>query len=73
MCMDDVTKQSFYQVHLYVRPPVLYLLELLLDFVCLEQDKFDLVYMTELDPFWAENEQERHFKSSLDSFWRSYC
>ena len=54
--MDDGTKQSFYQVHLYVYP-VLYLLELLLDFVCLEQDKFDLVYMTELDPFWADDEK----------------
>ena len=48
-------KRSFYQVHWYVYP-VIYWLELLTDFVCLEKSSFDVAYMTELDPLWNDDE-----------------
>jgi conjugal transfer pilus assembly protein TraU len=48
-------KHSFYQVHWYVYPLV-YWLELLIDFVCLEKTEFDLAYLTELDPLWNDDE-----------------
>ena len=51
----STTKQSFYQVHWYVYP-VIYWLELLVDFLCLEQQSFDVAYMTELDPLWNADE-----------------
>lgn len=49
------TKNSFYQVHWYVYP-VIYWLELLVDFLCLEQQSFDVAYITELDPLWNADE-----------------
>jgi len=49
------TKNSFYQVHWYIYP-VIYWLELLVDFLCLEQQSFDVAYITELDPLWNEDE-----------------
>jgi conjugal transfer pilus assembly protein TraU len=49
------TQSSFYQVHWYVYP-VIYWLELIADFLCLEQSDFDVAYMTELDPLWNEDE-----------------
>lgn len=48
-------KRSFYQVHYYVYP-VIYWLELLTDFVCLERTKFDVAYITEFDPMWNDDE-----------------
>ena len=42
-------KRSFYQVHYYIYP-VIYWLELLTDFVCIERSKFDVAYITEFDP-----------------------
>lgn len=48
-------KQSFYQVHWYVYP-LIYWLELLMDFVCLEKAAFDVAYLTELDPLWNDDE-----------------
>ena len=48
-------QQSFYQVHWYVYP-VIYWLELLVDFLCLEQQSFDVAYITELDPLWNADE-----------------
>lgn len=48
-------RHSFYQVHWYVYP-LIYWLELLTDFVCLEKANFDLAYMTELDPLWGDDE-----------------
>lgn len=48
-------KHSFYQVHWYVYP-VIYWLELLVDFGCLESADFDIAYLTELDPFWNDDE-----------------
>lgn len=51
----DLTKQSFYQVHWYV-DPVLYWTEVIFDFPCLETGDFDVAYMTEVDPLWADDE-----------------
>ena len=36
--------------------PLIYWLELLMDFVCLEKGAFDVAYMTELDPLWNDDE-----------------
>lgn len=52
---EDLTKQSFYQVHWYV-DPILYYLEVLLDNPCLETGSLDVAYMTELDPIWSDDE-----------------
>ena len=50
-------KHSFYQVHWYIYP-IIYMLELLTDFVCLEPNKsLDIAYLSELDPFWNDDEQ----------------
>lgn len=49
------TQNGFYQVHWYVYP-VIYWLELLTDFVCLEKQSFDVGYITELDPLWNADE-----------------
>jgi conjugal transfer pilus assembly protein TraU len=46
---------SFYQAHFYANP-VLYWLEVLADFPCLEQGSFDLAYLTEVDPLWSDDE-----------------
>ena len=48
-------KQSFYQAHWYVYP-VLYWLELLTDFACMETSQVDVAYITELDPLWNDDE-----------------
>jgi len=45
---------AHYQAHYYIYP-LFYLLELLGDFICFEQASFDLAYMTELDPTWADD------------------
>lgn len=47
---------SFYHVHWYMYP-VVYWLELLTDFVCLEKGQFDVAYITELDPLWNDDEE----------------
>jgi hypothetical protein len=41
---DDGTHHSFYQVHWYVYP-IMYWLEVLMDFVCLENASIDLAYL----------------------------
>jgi conjugal transfer pilus assembly protein TraU len=48
------TQHSFYQVHWYVYP-VIYWLELLTDFSCLEKGSLDVGYLTELDPLWNDD------------------
>ena len=52
--MKEDDNGAFYHVHWYVYP-VLYWLELLLDFVCLEMHSVDLAYLTEFDPFWGDD------------------
>jgi len=44
---------SFYHVHYYVYP-LIYWLELITDFICLEQSNFDVAYISELDPTWND-------------------
>jgi conjugal transfer pilus assembly protein TraU len=53
---DDGTHHSFYQVHWYVYP-IMYWLEVLMDFICLENSSIDLAYLTELDPLWNDDEK----------------
>jgi conjugal transfer pilus assembly protein TraU len=48
-------RHSFYHVHWYIYP-LIYWLELLTDFICLETAAFDVAYMTELDPLWNDDE-----------------
>ncbi len=48
-------KRSFYQVHWYVYP-LIYWLELITDFVCLEKAAIDIAYITEVDPLWSDDE-----------------
>lgn len=49
------TRHAFYHVHWYVYP-VIYWLEVLTDFLCLEQQSFDVAWMSELDPTWNDDE-----------------
>lgn len=51
----DGSKRSFYQVHWYVYP-LIYWLELITDFLCLEKASFDVAYITEIDPLWNNDE-----------------
>lgn len=44
---------SFYHVHYYIYP-LIYWLELITDFACLESSTFDVAYMSELDPTWND-------------------
>lgn len=46
---------TFRQVHWYTNP-MLYWMEVVMDFPCLERGSFDLAYMTEVDPLWADDE-----------------
>lgn len=48
-------KRSFYQVH-YYKYPVLFWLELLTEFVCMEKGQLDIAYITEFDPLWNDDE-----------------
>jgi len=52
---DAQTRNSFYHAHWYANP-ILTWLEVLLDFPCLEPGSLDLVYLTEVDPLWADDE-----------------
>lgn len=52
---EDNTKQSNYQVHWYA-DPVLYWLEVLLDYGCMTKGSFDVAYITEVDPTWNDDE-----------------
>lgn len=45
---------ALYHVHWYVYP-VIYWLELLMDFLCLEMSSVDVAYMTEFDPLWNDD------------------
>lgn len=52
--VDRASDRSGYHVHWYVYP-VMYWMELLTDFLCLEQASFDIAYVTELDPLWQND------------------
>lgn len=44
---------SFYHLHYYIYP-LIYWLELITDFVCLEKSTFDVAYMSEFDVSWND-------------------
>lgn len=46
---------AFYHAHWYTNP-LLFWLEVLLENACLERGVFDIAYITELDPLWADSE-----------------
>lgn len=48
------SESAFYHVHWYVYP-VLYWLEILLDFACIEAAAVDVAYLTEFDPLWGDD------------------
>lgn len=48
---ETMTQSSFWHVHFYMYP-VLFLFELLTEFVCMDKGVFDVSYMTEFDPLW---------------------
>lgn len=49
------TDFAAWHVHYYVYPLV-YWLELLVDWLCLEQSTFDIAYISEVDPLWQDDE-----------------
>ncbi len=49
------SQSGSWHVHYYVYP-LLYWLELLTDFICLEPASFDVAYITEIDPLWQDDE-----------------
>ncbi len=51
---DDKEGTAFYHVHWYIYP-VIYWLEILLDFMCLEMVAVDVAYLTEFDPLWGDD------------------
>lgn len=48
------SRTSFYHVHWY-EYPLLYWLEVLTDFFCIQKGNLDLLYLTELDPLWNDD------------------
>jgi conjugal transfer pilus assembly protein TraU len=46
-------QESFYHVHYYVYP-LIYWLELITDFMCLEEGTMDIAYLSELDITWND-------------------
>lgn len=53
--LDEASRTAFWQVHYYIFP-VLAVLELLTDFICMDMSGFDLAYVTEVDPRWDDEE-----------------
>jgi len=47
----SMTKSSFWHVHFYMYP-ILYLFELLTEFICMDKGVFDVSYLTEFDICW---------------------
>lgn len=45
---------SFYHLHYYTYP-LIYWLEVITDFLCLEKGAFDVAYMSEFDPTWNDS------------------
>ena len=55
--MDNASQEmsSFGQAHYWIFP-VWALMELLMDFVCLEHSGLDVAYLTEVDPLWNDSQ-----------------
>lgn len=52
---ESKAPHAFYHAHWYSNP-LMFWLEVLLDNNCLEQGVFDVHYLTEIDPLWADSE-----------------
>lgn len=52
---DTDGRGAFYYVHWY-KYPVIYWLQLITAFGCFEQEDFDVLYLSELDPAWNDSE-----------------
>ena len=48
---DDTDGSAFYHIHWYIYP-VIYWLEILLDFICMEMASVDVAWLSEYDPLW---------------------
>lgn len=55
---NHFSHHSFYHVHYYIYP-VIYWLELITDFLCLEKSTFDVAYMSELDVTWNDDKLQQ--------------
>lgn len=62
---DHHAHRSFYHVHYYIYP-LIYWLELITDFACLEQSTFDVAYLSELDVTW--NDEKLQMLLNPESF-----
>ncbi|KJV54279.1 traU family protein [Orientia tsutsugamushi str. Gilliam] len=51
---DEAEGNAFYHIHWYVYS-MIYWLEILLDFICLEMAAVDIAYLTEFDPLWSDD------------------
>ncbi|MCD9524169.1 conjugal transfer pilus assembly protein TraU [Photobacterium carnosum] len=51
----DGSDGAFYQAHWY-KYPLIYWLQILQSTACMSLDNFDIGYLTELDPFWDDDE-----------------
>lgn len=52
---EDGNKESFYHVH-WLANPMVFLMSVIADTACLQKESFDVLYVTELDPMWADDE-----------------
>ncbi|RYE14345.1 MAG: sex pilus assembly, partial [Sphingobacteriaceae bacterium] len=64
---DDRAHSSFYHLH-YYNYPLIYWLELLTDFICLEQGSFDVAYMSEFDVTWNDEKLQSLFNPEAALF-----
>lgn len=58
---------SFYHVHYYVFP-VLSMLGLLTDLDCISKEEMDVMYMSEFDPLWGDDELQNIFNPEAQLF-----
>jgi conjugal transfer pilus assembly protein TraU len=54
MSHNEVDTSTFQQAHYFIFP-VWAMMELLVDFICVENSGFDLAYITEIDPLWNDD------------------
>ncbi len=64
---DDRSHSSFYHLHYYIYP-LIYWLELITDFICLERSTFDVAYMSELDVTWNDEKLQAIFNPEAALF-----
>ncbi len=52
---DNAQDKGNWEIHWYIYP-LIYWLEVVVDFLCLEAASFDIAYISELDPLWQDDE-----------------